>query len=464
MTVTCDGVNLRKGPGTNYSKVATAKKGDKLTITETVDAGGYTWGNYGNGWVALRYTNFEEVVNGGTTSGGTTTPAPTPTPETVKLTGTIKVNYSLNIRENAGTNYKAVGQLTNGQKVEILETKMVGATKWGRISQGWISMDYVTLDEEKNETQPAPEPEKPENNDTETNTDTETKNYTGTIVNCTVCVNVRSGPDVSYDLVGTAKKGTKVTITEIKGNWGKTAEGWVSLTYVKLDQDIQQEEQKPQPEPEKPATLWGTVNVNEFLRVRSEARSGAAVVGYKKPGDRVEILEKRTEGDTTWGRIAEGWISLYYVKLDGASEETDKNTEQKPEITQAVWATINVNVALNIRKEASVSAQQVGTYAKNERVKILEQKTVSGTIWGRTDKGWISMYYVLVDDYSDQVNKTYTVIADRLNIRKGPSTDETIVSWVDYGGKVTVLEITTNDAGERWARIASGWVSMDYLK
>ena len=464
VTVTCDGVNLRKGPGTNYSKVATAKKGDKLTITETVDAGGYTWGNYGNGWVALRYTNFEEVVNGGTTSGGTTTPAPTPTPETVKLTGTIKVNYSLNIRENAGTNYKAVGQLTNGQKVEILETKMVGATKWGRISQGWISMDYVTLDEEKNETQPAPEPEKPENNDTETNTDTETKNYTGTIVNCTVCVNVRSGPDVSYDLVGTAKKGTKVTITEIKGNWGKTAEGWVSLTYVKLDQDIQQEEQKPQPEPEKPATLWGTVNVNEFLRVRSEARSGAAVVGYKKPGDRVEILEKRTEGDTTWGRIAEGWISLYYVKLDGASEETDKNTEQKPEITQAVWATINVNVALNIRKEASVSAQQVGTYAKNERVKILEQKTVSGTIWGRTDKGWISMYYVLVDDYSDQVNKTYTVIADRLNIRKGPSTDETIVSWVDYGGKVTVLEITTNDAGERWARIASGWVSMDYLK
>ena len=74
------------------------------------------------------------------------------------------------------------------------------------------------------------------------------------------------------------------------------------------------------------------------------------------------------------------------------------------------------------------------------------------------------MYYVIVDDYSSQVNKSYTVVADRLNIRKGPSTTDEIVSWVDYGAKVTVLEITTNDEGQRWARLSSGWVSMEYLK
>ncbi len=470
VTVTGVDVNLRKGPGTNYSKVGTAKKGTKLTITETVDGGGYTWGNYGDGWIALKYTDYEEIISGGTTSGGNTSSGnnnsgTTQQPEQVVLTGTVKVNDALNIRANAGTGYSVVGELKANTKVEILETKMVGVTKWGRIAQGWISMDYVVLDkEETSEPEQKPEPEQPDNNDEKT--------YTGTVVNCTVSVRIRKGPSVDDEIVGYANKGTKVTITEIrkmpKGDWGKISEGWISMDYVQLDQesekDDDQQQETQQPEPEQPKTQWGTVDVNEFLRIRSNTSTSSPVVGYKKPNDRVEILEQRTDGGIEWGRITEGWICMDYVKLDGTDQETDKETEKEPEVTQAVWGTINVNISLNIRKEPSVAAQQVGTYGKDERVKILERKTVSGTVWGRTDRGWISMYYVKLDDYSSQINKTYTVIADRLNIRKGPSTDETIVSWVDYGGKVTVLEITTNDNGEKWARISSGWVSMDYLK
>lgn len=444
VTVNSDGVNLRKGPGINYTTVGTAMKGDKLTITEVMEAGGYTWGNYGAGWIALKYTNYDQVVNGETDTDDPTDNNDTATPEV--LTGTIKVNEFLNVRENAGTGYAIVAKLSANAKVEILETKMVGATKWGRISQGWISMDYVVLDGSDAQ-QPAPEPEEPEDGTDETRT--------GTIVNCAVCVNVRSGPGVSYDLLGTAKKGAVVTVTEVKDNWCKTNLGWISKTYVQLEQD-------QQPEPEKPATKWGTVEVNEFLRIRSNTSTSSPVAGYKYPGDRVEILEERTVGNIRWGRIAEGWISMSYVKLDGAGSSTQ--TEQKPEITQAVWGTINVQISLNIRKEPSVAAQQVGTYNKGERVKIIEQKTVSGTVWGKTDRGWISMLYVKLDDYSDQINKEYTVSADRLNVRKGPGTDETIVSWVDCGTVVTVLEITTNDAGQRWARIANGWVSMDYLR
>ena len=30
-----------------------------------------------------------------------------------------------------------------GQKVEILEQKTVNGMTWGKISKGWISMDYV---------------------------------------------------------------------------------------------------------------------------------------------------------------------------------------------------------------------------------------------------------------------------------------------------------------------------------
>ena len=49
----------------------------------------------------------------------------------------------LRIRSDAGTNNKIVGFLYDGDTVTVLETKTVGSVSWGRISQGWICMDYV---------------------------------------------------------------------------------------------------------------------------------------------------------------------------------------------------------------------------------------------------------------------------------------------------------------------------------
>ena len=494
VTVTGKDVNLRKGPGTNYTKIGTADKGTVLTITETVDAGGYSWGNYGDGWIALRYTDFEEVVNGGTTGGTTggndqTTPEPE---EQFPITGTINVNISLNIREKAGTGYKVVGTLKAKEKVQILETKMVGATKWGRIDKGWISMDYVIMEEDNDDQQtntpdPTPEPEnpdttpEPENPDTTPepeNPDTTDKVYTGTIVNCSVSVRIRTGPSVNDDIAGYVNKGTKVTFTEIKkmplGYWGKMSEGWVSLDYVKLDQPLEEDnntetdKETSTDKEETPKTTWGTiVNINEWLRIRSGPSTSSAIAGYLKPNDRVEILETKTVGNIKWGKISEGWISMAYVKLDSDQSSGNQNTQQpdNTEKEEAVWGTITkVNQSVNVRSGPGVSYKLVGTIAKGERVKITERKTVTGTVWGKTDKGWISLYYVELDDNAAQANKTYTVIADRLNIRSGPSTDNAIVSWVDYGAKVTVTEVKTNDQGERWGKISGGWVSMDYLK
>ena len=63
------------------------------------------------------------------------------------MTGTVKLTSgTLNVRSGAGTGNPVVGSLKNGEKVTILETKMVGTVQWGRISSGWICMDYVKLD------------------------------------------------------------------------------------------------------------------------------------------------------------------------------------------------------------------------------------------------------------------------------------------------------------------------------
>ena len=49
----------------------------------------------------------------------------------------------LRVRKEASTSAEIVGYYYEGAKVQILETKEVDGTKWGRTSKGWISMDYV---------------------------------------------------------------------------------------------------------------------------------------------------------------------------------------------------------------------------------------------------------------------------------------------------------------------------------
>ena len=59
--------------------------------------------------------------------------------------GYVSSRSGLNIRKLPGTGYPKVGQLKNGTAVIILERKTVGDSEWGRIDQGWVSMDYIVI-------------------------------------------------------------------------------------------------------------------------------------------------------------------------------------------------------------------------------------------------------------------------------------------------------------------------------
>lgn len=69
-------------------------------------------------------------------------------------------------------------------------------------------------------------------------------------------------------------------------------------------------------------------------------------------------------------------------------EETTAPTEPV-EQTGVITAT-----TLNIRKTPDANGEIVGVYSKGMEVTILERKTVEGTEWGRTDRGWVSMQFV----------------------------------------------------------------------
>jgi uncharacterized protein YgiM (DUF1202 family) len=189
---------------------------------------------------------------------------------------------------------------------------------------------------------------------------------------------IRAGANTSEAILGYLQRGARVEILETKQVgamlWGRIDKGWICLDYVKMDGAVAPPQQQP-------ATKMGTVTV-DVLNIRANAGTGYAILGYLQRGARVEILETKQVGTVLWGRMDKGWISMEYVKLDAA--------EPGP---KPIVGTINT-YCLRIRSSAGTSASVVGFYYEGTRVEILETTVVNGVTWGRTDKGWISMEYV----------------------------------------------------------------------
>lgn len=470
VTVTAEEVNLRKGPGTNYARVGSAEAGDKFDIWQIEVGGSYTWGYYKGGWIALEYTDYEKVTGGEATEPEETDPEqsqpsepeetdPEPTepeetdPPAKVVQGVVNADPYLCVRSGPGTGYPTVDTLRTGEKVEILEQKVNGSMIWGRVSNGWISMAYVTVSEDfESEVDPGTPAGK-----------------TGTVT-CSK-LNVRYGAGVGYSIVGEYRQGDIVTITEQKTvgttTWGKTAKGWVSMDYISL-----KESDKPveTPEPEDPEEepvegLTGTVNSDDVLRIRGGAGTNYSIVGYYNPNTKVTILEQKTVGATTWGRTAKGWISMDYVTLDGE--------EQEPEEQPSTGKTGTITCSkLYIRGGAGTSYSTVGSYYQGDQVVITEQKLVGSTTWGKTAKGWISMDYVKLDsddssepsepeDEDIPATMVRTVNVSCLLVRSGAGTGYSQVGYLYRGAKVTVTETKTVN-GALWGKISGGWICLDY--
>jgi uncharacterized protein YgiM (DUF1202 family) len=324
-------LRIRAGHGTNFAVLGTLPHGTKVTVLKASGMGANDWAhityNGINGFVSVAYLKqvaCEHLYGAWTDSSvageETRTCSLCGHTETrqaeVGQMGTI-TGSQLRIRSGAGTGYGVVGFLDKGDRVEILEIMDVGSEVWGRISQGWISMRYVKLDDPAGEEPPVTEPPVTE-------------------------------PPVTEPPV------TEPPVTE-----------------------------PPVTEPPAVETgRLGTVTAS-CLCVRSGAGTGNSVVGYLYYGARVEILEQKTVGGMTWGRTAQGWISMSYVELDPVED-----TPAQPRM-------VMVNTGcLRIRAEATTNSEIVGYLYWGAQVEILETKDVDGMTWGRTSQGWISMDYV----------------------------------------------------------------------
>ena len=396
-------------------------------------------------WIYSQYLEVKMgVVESGTGStGGTGT--------TQKTDGTgkgiIANTYAgVNVRSGAGIANAIVGKILNGTEVTILEVKLVGAAKWGRVKQGWICMDYVTMISYDNI---------PGNNSNnsggnkgtgvssfdEVERTTTTAVYTGSIKADTI-VYKTPNPNLENNTVRTIGTGENITIHELtavtleiyegdktdKQNenndietvvkqtsyWARINDGWIkdpdaNITLNALDEKVH--------------TLTGASELN----VRKAAGTNNDSLGKLKKGDQVPVTKLEIVKDssartlTVWGRVETsdgivGYCDLSYMS-EGALYEKDKNTTTTTPTTApapTIGSTGNTGTggfvnnaggykytgkvinteSLNVRVTASTGAKKATTLKKGANLVIYETKISEDMAWGRCDAGWVYLYYV----------------------------------------------------------------------
>ena len=360
VTVTSGGVNNRIGPGTNYAKQGTYTKGEQLVLTAVQKGGNYNWGKSEKGWIALQYTDYEtsKVQNSADA-------------KKVTAIGTIIKTDVVNVRAGAGTNHAKVGTYKRNDEIKITLRQKVGKNTWGLTEKGWVSLYYVKVTEVAAGSVPDINISGGTTTGGTTTGGTTTGNSTtvvssGMVYNCDA-LRIRSGAGTSNAHIGDYVRGTYVNIyetTTVRSEiWGRTDKGWISLRYVKLDA------------PTTGVGVTGRVVKCSTLNVRSGAGTHYPKVAKLTKGTKVEILEYTKVGKATWGRTAQGWISLYYVSLDapvtnldsiGGTGSTPSATEPsatEPSATEpaATKYTVTANAATNGSVGANVDSAAKGT-------------------------------------------------------------------------------------------------------
>ena len=294
--------------------------------------------------------------------------------------GTVKCTSYVNVRKGPSTNYTILARAVAGSQVEIYQTKWVGASQWGRMTNGWICMDYVSL-----------------SSDSQSGSGSTDTQISGTVSGSNV--NVRSGAGTGYSIVGRKNSGDVITVYERKTsgglNWGRIGDNqWICLAYVRLENAGGTE--TPQPGSESNSSVsgdgtsavqdTGTVSSTTGLNVRSGPGTGYARIKTLSPGTVVSLYEYRTVDGVRWGRIqASQWVCMTYVQLSSQSGAESEQTGTGKVISTTV---------LNIRSGPGTNYSRVGQLTPGTKIEITEQTKTNGVSWGKTAQGWVCMTYV----------------------------------------------------------------------
>ena len=374
---------------------------------------------------------------------------------TTTQTGTIKVNGALNVRSGAGTSYSVIGSLSNGAKVEIVET----SGSWYKIKYGsgygYVSKDYVTVSSTSNSDSSS------NNNTSATTTQTGTIKVNGAL-------NVRSGAGTSYSVIGSLSNGAQVEIVETSGSWYKikygSGYGYVSKDYVTVSSSSNNGSSSSSSSSSSTTTQSGTIKVNGALNVRSGAGTSYSVIGSLSNGANVEIVE--TSG--SWCKIkygsGYGYVSKDYVTVSSSSN-SGSSSSSSSSTTTTQSGTVKASGGLNVRSGTGTSYSVIGSLSNGSQVEIVETSGSWYKIKYGSGYGYVSKDYILVNTRSiaeNTVLREGTAVTLSLKVRDESNYEANVMGTIAMGEKVSVIE----DNGE-WSKIqyndTIGYILNEYV-
>ncbi|HAT4186711.1 TPA: SH3 domain-containing protein [Clostridium perfringens] len=137
-------LNIRKGPGTNYGKIGQLHQGGKVSVVAKNGDWykikvGSDYGYVNKDFIKIVAWLDENIQEGSTSSDITYT----------EVGEVVNVQSFLNVRKGPGTNYESVGQLHQGNKVNIVSK----SGDWYRISSpmfGYVHKNFISVVSNKN--------------------------------------------------------------------------------------------------------------------------------------------------------------------------------------------------------------------------------------------------------------------------------------------------------------------------
>lgn len=202
-TPAADGsLNVRSGPGTNYSVNTWVKNGQSITVLENTSP-----------WAKIRvdsngkegYIRASYIVASGAPGTPGTVP---PTGGANYSLGAVATKYAssvVNVRKGPGTTYSVAIKVASGARLNIFgESGNWYLVRTQNGTSGYISKNYVS---------------------------------DGLRQTTTANVNFREGAGTGYASKQVLPKGTRLTATDVSGNWTKVnvngASGYVYSQYLK---------------------------------------------------------------------------------------------------------------------------------------------------------------------------------------------------------------------------------------
>ena len=456
---TTEYVHLRSGPGTNYSSKGVIASGTAITVTDTSNSEWYAV-RLSNGTTGYMFSEYISMSGGSSSSGSDSVPSTEST--------AAKVTEYVNVRSGPGTNYTSKTVIASGTSITVTDRSNAEwyAVKLSNGMTGYIFSQYIRLsNDSSSDAGSVPSTE---------STPAKTTEY----------VNVRSGPGTNYTSKTVIASGTSITVTDtsnpewyaVKLSNGMT--GYIYSIYIELESSAGG------------STSGGVqAKTTAGVNLRRGAGTSFGVIRVVATGTTVTVTEAT---NAQWYKVklsdgTEGYIFTEYLNvISGDIDSVKPDEDDTPDTSGAVTARTTTDI--NLRSGPGTTYGVIMVVDENVTVTVTE---ATNSEWYKVrladgTEGYFSAQYLKIvsgdidsvkpDDSGDKEDEDdggssdlegtgeYLRTTTGVNLRKGPSTSTDVLTVLNSG---TIVEVIDRDT-QGWVHVRTtsgrvGYVSADYV-